>query len=318
LVEKYRPKSFDEIKGQDEIVAAIKRMVERKDLPHLLFIGPPGTGKTSMAECIARALFGSEWRNRFVELNASDERGIDTVRNVIKRLARTSGKRILFLDEADAMTPDAQNALRRIMEKTQSTIFILSANREWKIIDAIKSRCAIFRFKKLRDDIVLQRLLEICKAEGIKIDPKAKEGFMALVREADGDLRKAINMLETLITHGKSITEKEVLALRRPRLAEDALKLALGGDFDRAREMLEDAYINGNLSADKVVDELYEALSNLNPLDNDVRVRLYARLAEAERAIRLGANPLIQLVGFLAYAWVAPHLRKCPLLGEVK
>lgn len=311
LVEKYRPKSFDEIVGQDEIIQNVKNAISRPEKPHLLFVGPPGCGKTSTANCVARAIFGERWRQHYTELNASDERGIDTVRDKIKRLSKIKGQRIIFLDEVDNMTADAQQALRRIMETTRSTMFILSGNREWKIIAPIKSRCVIFRFKRLSDRAVLRRLLEVCKAEGITITKDAREGFVELVKGAKGDLRKALNTLEALVNDGKQITAKEVIALQRPKIAKTALLRALDGDFEGAKEMLEDAYINANFDGGAIIDEFYEALSEVK--DREVRIRLYARLAEADRACKIGANPLIQLVGFLSYVWVAPHLPKgCP------
>lgn len=316
LTEKHRPKNLDEIKGQPEVVESIKRMLKRDDLPHMLFLGPPGCGKTSMAECITRSLFGENWRNYYIELNASDERGIDTIRDTVKRIARMKGRRILFLDEADNMTTDAQQALRRIMEKTTGTIFILSGNMEHKIIDAIKSRCAIFRFKRLKDEDVLRRLLEVCKDEGIEITKEGKEGFIALVKESKGDLRKALNMLETMISEGKEISAKNVLALREPQIAGDALKFALHGDFDKGRELLEDAYISANFNTEKIIEEFYNCLNEIHndPKMSDVGIRLYVKLAEVERAIKLGANPLIQFVSFIAFVYVAPHLSKCPAL----
>lgn len=312
LVEKYRPKSLDEILGQEEVVSTLKSLSKRKTIPHLLFLGPPGCGKTSVAICFAKELFGEEWRRRFVELNASDERGIDVIRGKIKRLSMTAGEKIVFLDEADNLTEDAQQALRRIMETTKSTIFILAGNREDKIIPPILSRCAIFRFKRLSDADVLRKILTICKEEGIKIDPEAKEGINRLVLESRGDLRWCINSLEKIIGEGKTITPKTVAELKKPDFVADAVKLAVSGDFERAKDLLEDAYINARFNVDSIIEGFYTGISSLE--DRELRIRLYSKLGEVEGRLRSGGSPLIQFVSFLAYCWIAPHLPKgCPV-----
>lgn len=325
LMERYRPKSLDEIVGQDEVIKSLRGLVRRcksrgEPLPHMLFIGPPGCGKTSTAMALAREYFGENWRLYFKEYNASDDRRIQDVREKYKPMSRFRGKRIIFLDEADRMTPDAQHALRRIMETTPSTTFILSGNDASKIIDAIKSRCVIYRFRRLSDRDVLKRLLQICRAEGVKMnlsDPNVKEGFKLLVREAKGDLRRAINTLEKLINEKGEITVEAVALLREPRMAIDALKMAIEGNFTKALEMIEDAYISAGYDPAEVVNEWYEGLRRLD-LEDDVKIRLYRELGEVEGRLRgsslYGATPLIQLASFLAYAWVAPRLLKCPAL----
>lgn len=314
LFEKYRPNSFDDIWGQDEIIYKIKNILSRgvDNIPHMLFLGGPGVGKTTTAICIARQLFGDDWRKYFFELNASDKRKIDDIRNIVKRLAKIKGHRIIFLDESDSLTNDAQQALRRIMEKTRGTIFILSGNKEYKIIDPIKSRCSVFRFKKLDNKTILRKILDICKKEGIKIKPEAKEGLLCLVENSRGDLRAAINTLETLVNEEKEITEKEVISLRKPDMVKESLELAISGNFEKAKEILEDCFlVNGG---DNMIDDFYEAISSLE--DREVKIRLYQKIADVERACKIGANPLIQFVGFIAYAWVVPHLPKeCPLRG---
>jgi len=283
----------------------------------MLFNGPPGSGKTSVAECVARSLFGKSWKRYYIEFNASDERGIDMVRQRIIPLLQVKGRRIVFLDEADRLTPEAQDALRRPSEKTRSTKIIFAANYEWKIIDAIKSRCAIFRFKRLKDDVVLRRLLEICKAEKITINKDAKEGFLELVKFAGGDLRKAINTLEKLIDEKKEISAKSVIELKTPQLAVDALNIAINGDFERAKEMIEDAYINSGFMWQEIIDELYNGISELK--DPYIKKRLFIKLAETEGFCRQGGSPIIQLVAFISYANVAPHLPKgCPATKEMR
>ena len=171
-VEKYRPRTLAEVVGQEDTVERLKAYVKTGNVPHLMFAGPPGTGKTTCAIAMARDLFGEEnWKGRFLELNASDERGIGVVRGKIKEFARvgtadTQGFKIVFLDEADALTHDAQAALRRTMEKyTATTRFVLSCNYSSKIIDPIQSRCAVFRFRPLQQEQVKKYVRRIAKEE---------------------------------------------------------------------------------------------------------------------------------------------------------
>jgi replication factor C small subunit len=323
LVEKYRPKHKDEIVGQDEIINSIWNVIKRGDLPHFLFVGSSGCGKTSTAQCMARSIFGEGWRQYYMEFNASDERGIDVIRGKIKNLARIKGKRIVFLDEADNLTYDAMMSLRRIMETTKGTTFILSANHEYKIIDAIKSRCAIYRFKRLDDKVIEKKIIDICKAEGIKVESNSpeeksviKEGLTQLVKEADGDLRKAINTLEKIVGSNKVITAKDVLSLRRPEIAGDALKQALSGNFEVAKERLEEAYIQNGFDSQQIISEFYRTIDNLSEQEakREVKLRLYIKLAELENRCKVGSNALIQIMGFLSYVWLVPHLdTKCPI-----
>jgi replication factor C small subunit len=207
-VEKYRPKKLDEVVGQDEITRRLKTYVKARNLPNMLFSGAPGVGKTTAALALAIELFGEEWEANFLELNASDERGIDVVRGKIKDFARTKALRgdfkIIFLDEADALTKDAQNAMRRSMERYSGVCrfilscnySILSCNYSSKIIEPIQSRCAIFRFRLLKEPAVKERLLYISKKEGLTLSDDAME---SLLSSAGGDLRRAINMLQSSV-----------------------------------------------------------------------------------------------------------------------
>src|SRR6056297_2859074 len=172
-VEKYRPERLEDVVGHEAIVERLDRYVERDELPHLLFAGPAGTGKTASAVAIAKELYGDDWQDNFLELNASDQRGIDVVRDRIKDFARSSfgghDYRVIFLDEADALTDDAQSALRRTMAQfSNNTRFILSCNYSSRIIDPIQSRCAVFRFSQLADDAVAARVRDIADNEGIE------------------------------------------------------------------------------------------------------------------------------------------------------
>ncbi|MFB6185478.1 MAG: replication factor C small subunit, partial [Halobacteriaceae archaeon] len=190
-IEKYRPQTLDDIAGHEHIVERLKSYVEKNELPHLLFAGEAGTGKTSAAMAIARELYGNEWQENFLELNASDERGIDVVRERIKDFARSSfggfAYRIIFLDEADSLTSDAQSALRRTMEQFSNNVrFILSCNYSSQIIDPIQSRCAVFRFSPLSDEVIEEYIQMIADEEDITI---TDDGIDALVYAANGDMR---------------------------------------------------------------------------------------------------------------------------------
>jgi replication factor C small subunit len=308
LSEKYRPKRLDEIVGQEHVVKHLREIIARRERVHMLFYGPPGCGKTSVAHAYA-----SELGVPIIELNASDERGIQVVREKIKRIAFTAGEKIILLDEADSITDDAQHALRRIMEKAEKagTTFILTANEEWKIIDPIKSRCAIFPFRKLTKEEVLSVIVRVLKSEGvaIKLTDDMRQALLFLVDYVDGDLRKALNILETLITSNKTITVENIKMLLPPQIASSIIELALGGRVEEAVKTLEDLYLQSKLNVPTVVDELYKAIkvANVNPL---VKMKLFERLAETEGRIKIGCNPLIQLVGFVASAYVYSVMRE--------
>ncbi|HDN18089.1 MAG TPA: AAA family ATPase [Candidatus Bathyarchaeota archaeon] len=305
LTEKYRPKKLGEIVGQKHIVNSLKQWIQKGEFPHALFVGPPGCGKTSTAHA-----FANELGIPIIEYNASDERGIQTIREKVKRLAMTVGKKIILLDEADSMTEDAQHALRRIMERCSKDVkFILTANEEWKIIDPIKSRCAIFYFNKLSDEQVLGVLINILKEEKIIIrnTKKVRDALLLLVKYVDGDLRKALNILETMINSGKELTPDNV-QLFIPGVGEKILKMALDGNWSEALSLLEDLYIKNRLDVNLTINELYKAIAHIG--DELIRAKLYMKLAEVEHAIKIGGSPLIQLSAFLACVYACKYARR--------
>ncbi|AGB14696.1 DNA polymerase III, gamma/tau subunit [Halovivax ruber XH-70] len=308
-IEKYRPESLDDVKGHENIVPRLRKYVEQDDLPHLMFAGPAGVGKTASAGAIARELYGEDWREHFLELNASDERGIDVVRDRIKNFARSSfggvKYRIIFLDEADALTSDAQSALRRTMEQfSHNTRFILSCNYSSQIIDPIQSRCAVFRFTELSDEAIEAQTREIAETEGISL---TDDGVDALVYAAAGDMRKAINGLQAAAVMGEEVDEAAVFAITstaRPEEVEKMVDQAIGGDFTAARATLEDLLTDRGLAGGDVIDQLHRSAWEFD-LGEHETVRLLERLGEVDYRITEGANERLQLEAMLAHLALA-------------
>ncbi|MEM1536141.1 MAG: replication factor C small subunit [Candidatus Pacearchaeota archaeon] len=302
--EKYRPQDFDQFIGQPEIVKRAKAFVSAKNMPHLLFAGPAGSGKTTLALIIAKKLFKERWRENFLELNASDERGIDVIRQKVKAFARTKAFtgpfKIIFLDEADALTPEAQQALRRTMEQfTETCRFILSCNYSSKIIEPIQSRCAIFRFKARSEKDVEKLVLEIAKQEKFKVSPKA---IKALYEISQGDLRKVINVLQACASISKNIDEKiiyEIVAEVNPQDVRKILNLAIEGKFLEARNLLLEMMLKQGMSGLDIVKAIQKEIWNLN-LSEENKIKLLERCAEIEFRLVEGSDQFIQLEALLA------------------
>ena len=302
-IEKYRPQGLDDVHGQEAIVERIQSYIDQDDVPHLLFSGPAGVGKTTTATAIAREVYGDEWRGNFLELNASDQRGIDVVRDRIKGFARSSfggDFRIVFLDEADSLTDSAQAALRRTMEQfSDNTRFILSCNYSSKIIDPIQSRCAVFRFSPLGDEAVAAQVREIAATESIEV---TDDGVDAIVYAADGDMRRAINSLQAAATTGDVVDEEAVYAITataRPEEIESMVTDALAGDFTRARSTLDTLLTDIGMAGGDVIDQLHRSVWEFD-LEEREAVRLLERIGEADYRIAEGANEQVQLEALLA------------------
>ena len=303
-IEKYRPQTLDDVMGHENIVGRLKSYVSRNDLSHMLFSGPAGTGKTTCATAIARELYGEDWREHFLELNASDERGIDVVRDRIKNFARTSfggvEYRIIFLDEADALTSDAQSALRRTMEQFSNNVrFILSCNYSSQIIDPIQSRCAVFRFSPLADDAVAEEIRAIAAEEDIEL---TEDGLDALVYAADGDMRKAINGLQAASVSGDTVDESAVYAITstaRPEEIRTMVQSALDGDFTASRATLDRLLTEEGIAGGDIIDQLHRSIWEFD-IDDDAAVRVLERIGETDYRITRGANERVQLEAMLA------------------
>ena len=304
--EKYRPKNLDEVIGQRHVTERLKAYVETKNMPHLLMTGPAGTGKTTCSLAMAREMFGDEWKGNFIELNASDERGIDVVRGKIKEFARTAPLgnaefKIIFMDEADALTSDAQAALRRTMEKYSKICrFILSCNYSSKIIDPIQSRCAVFRFKPLSKDDVKGFLMRIVTNENVKIDDEALD---ALVHVARGDMRRAVNSLQVAASMDKTIdvdTIYQTTGLANPEEVKKMIETALKGNFIAARDKLDEIMIEFGLSGQDIIRQIHSSFFKLS-IDDREKVMLMDKTGEIEFRIIEGSNERIQLEALLAY-----------------
>lgn len=303
--EKYRPSRFSELVGQDDIVKRVESLTNSLNIPHLLFAGPAGTGKSTLALIIVKELFRENWRQNYLELNASDERGINVIREKVKNFARTKSLgnvsfKVIFLDEADALTPEAQQALRRTMENFSATCrFILSCNYSSKIIDPIQSRCALFRFKLLEKKAMEKVIMRIIESEKLTITPEAIE---ILYEGSEGDCRRCINLLQSIASISPSITPElisTILSNVKPKDIRVVLDYALAGDFQKSREKLLDIMLKESLSGQEVIKAIQKEIWNL-PVEPEIKVKLTEKTGESEFRIVEGSDPFIQLQALLA------------------
>ncbi|MBI5696931.1 MAG: replication factor C small subunit [Thaumarchaeota archaeon] len=303
-VEKYRPQKITDLVNQKEIVGSLTALLKNvNEIPHLLFSGSAGVGKTTLAMCLCRQILGDGWKEFTLELNASDERGINMVRERVKKFSRFAGLdsnipfKVIILDEADEMTSDAQTALRRIIEDTAKTCrFILIANNISKIIEPIQSRCAVFKFTRIAEKEVIVHLKEIAKKEKVKSD---EDGLKSIYDYTEGDLRHAINLLQATASLG-SITEENVKAsagLTKTTDVDEVLKMALAGKITEARnKMVELIKVYGMSESDflKYINEAMYKTKHAN------LVEISETIAKYDFRILSGANPEIQLSALLA------------------
>lgn len=302
--EKYRPQKLSDMINQKHIVGRLQFFVKNNSLPHMLFSGPPGVGKTTAAVAMAKEFFGEFWHDNYLELNASDERGIDVIRVKVKDFARTQplggSFKLIFLDEADALTKDAQQALRRTMEKFSNTCrFILSCNYPSKIIEPIQSRTVVFRFKSFTDEDIFKMVESVAKNEGLS--PK-KEGLFALVELSNGDARAAINLLQSVSSTSPDFGKQEVYdsaSSAKPEEVSLMLDTALSGNFSGARKYMMQLLVNKGFSADLILKAVHKEIVSLK-MDDQTKAELINIIGEIEFRVLEGATDVIQLDALLA------------------
>ncbi|CAL9173749.1 unnamed protein product [Musa hybrid cultivar] len=314
-VEKYRPRQVKDVAHQDEVIRVLTNTLETANCPHMLFYGPPGTGKTTTALAIAHQLFGPElYRSRVLELNASDDRGINVVRTKIKDFAAVavgSGSRqgypcppykIIILDEADSMTEDAQNALRRTMETySKVTRFFFICNYISRIIEPLASRCAKFRFKPLSEGIMSSRILHICSEEGLTLDSEALSTLSSI---SQGDLRRAITYLQSAARlFGSSITSKDLISVSGviPQEVVQAVFTACkSGDFDVANKEVNNVIAEG-YPVSQLLYQFLEVIVNNDDISDEQKARICKKLGEADKCLIDGADEYLQLMAVASH-----------------
>ncbi|TPX59145.1 hypothetical protein PhCBS80983_g02674 [Powellomyces hirtus] len=320
-IEKYRPKHMNDISSQEEVVAVLQKTLESQNydlkLPHLLFYGPPGTGKTSTILALAKELYGPDMiRDRVLELNASDERGIDVIRAKVKNFAKVTVShsvngwpcppyKIIILDEADSMTTDAQSALRRTMETySKSTRFCLICNYISRIIEPLASRCAKFRFKPLDTASTTSRIEHICQNEGVNAP---RETVETLVRLADGDMRRSIMLLQSAFRlHKTNVITKEVIweiAGVVPEPVIDGLLAAWHSRDVAKMELAVERVVRLGYSGTQLLDQLQDRIITDDHLSSIQKSKISISIAEMDKALVDGADEQLQLLRLFVTAY---------------
>jgi len=317
--ERHRPDSLNDVIGQTEQVERMKKWVDDGSMPHLLLHGPAGTGKTASAVAFAKEKYGDDWRSNLIEMNASDDRGIDVVREQIKSVAQQSasgeyGFKLIYLDEADNLTKDAQGALRRVMEQySDQTRFILSCNYPSKLLDPIQSRCTPLPFRRLENNEINQLITRILEKEDIEYEEDAVDKIIEYVQ---GDARRAVHTLQTSVEDGK-LTEDIISVVGgqvEDSVVEDMIQKAIDGEMEDAHELIVTEVLPNVTDYSRFTGTLMRKIQN-SDLPRDTKWYAISQIGDLERNIMEGCNPNVQINSFLSKLPVARY-SSMPTYGD--
>ncbi len=312
-VERYRPKKISDIIDHKNILLTLKKLINNKKFPHVLFFGPPGTGKTSTILACAREIYGDNYRNMILELNGSDDRGIKVIREQIKDFSNYNqlfckGVKIVILDEADSMTYDAQFALRRVIENyTHNTRFCLICNYISKIIPALQSRCITLRFSNIENKEAIKKLKEICNIENVKYN---NSGLQTITKLCEGDMRRCINLLQSVAMTNSDINSINVYKFTdKPNEAifKEAIDILTNRTFEESYNYLTNLKIKYNICLTYILRHLIALLLKNNNIPDNKLSNLIINLGILEKNISNNGEELIQICGLISYF----HELKC-------